>query len=171
MRMLLRCAGPLLLLAVPGLCADSFPAVDGESLLGAKVSLPGALKGHAAVLVLGFTHASQTQTLAWNAKLESLDLSSRTFSIAVLEDAPRLVRGMATSGIRNSVPKNRRNRAFIVVRGEKALKEAVGFDRPDDAYLALIDHDGIIQWRLHGAVTDAAAEDLKNRLTALEQAH
>lgn len=156
---------PLLLLSTVAWCADSFPSIEGENLLGAKVSLPDAAKGHPAAIVIGFTHASQNQTQPWTLRLQS-DFGA--YSIAVLEDAPRLVRGMATSGIRGSVPKNLRDHFLIVVKGEKLLKEAAGFERPDDAYLVLLDSAGVIQWRFHGPLTDSAYEDLKNRAAAIE---
>jgi len=66
--------------------AKQFPRIEGESLLGQKMALPDAAAGHAAVVVIAFTHSSQNQTKAWTARLEH-DLP--TYSIAVLEDAPR----------------------------------------------------------------------------------
>jgi hypothetical protein len=155
----------LLLLSGIAWGADSFPAIEGESLLGAKVALPDAAKGHPTAVVIGFTHASQNQIQPWTLRLQS-DFGA--YSIAVLEDAPRLVRGMATSGIRGSVPKNLRDHFLIVVKGEKLLKEAAGFERPDDAYVILMDGAGAIQWRFHGPLTDSAYAELKTKATELE---
>jgi hypothetical protein len=61
------------------------------------MALPDAAAGHPAVVVIGFTHSSQNQTKAWAARLQH---EFPTYSIAVLENAPRLVRGMAVHGMK-----------------------------------------------------------------------
>ncbi len=76
----------------------------------------------------------------------------------VLEDAPRLVRGMITHSIKGSTPKEDYEHVVLVFHGEKQLKEAAGFERADDAYLLMVDSAGAIQWRYHGPVTDQAVE-------------
>ena len=46
-------------------------------------------------------------------------------------------------------------------------KEAVGYDSPNDAYLVLLDADGAIRWRFHGALNDASLAGLKSQLADL----
>ncbi len=159
-----RCALALVFCAVPGQAADVFPVIGGDSLAGTKVSLPDAAKGQVTAVVVGFTHGSQTQTDGWSKKLAGqLDY----FSLAVIEEAPRLVRGMISSGMKGSVPKDQRARVLLIAKGEKELKAAAAFDRPDDAYVVLLDRDGQIRWRFHGPVTDAALTELKNQAAGL----
>jgi hypothetical protein len=138
--------------------AEQFPRIEGENLLGQKMALPDAAAGHPAVVVIGFTHSSQNQTKAWAGRLQH---EMPTYSIAVLEDAPRLVRGMAVHGMKSGVPEDQRDHFLVIYRNEKELKQTAGFDRPDDAYVLLLDKDGAIQWRFHGAVTDGAVVELK----------
>lgn len=153
-------------LAVASAAAAQFPSIEGENLLGHKVQLPQIAGGHAAVFVLGFTHASQTQTKAWSARL---DPSMPSYSVAVLQDVPRLVRGMAVSGIKSGVPEAKRDRFVLVYKGENELKEAAGFSpsQPNDAYLLLVDSAGAVQWQFHGPVTDAAFAQLQAKLAGL----
>lgn len=160
------CLIPLLLVSAVGWCADPFPTVDGENLLGAKVVLPDAFKGHPTVLVMGFTHGSQAETKDWSKRLVP---AWDYYSVAVLEDVPRLVRGMAVAGIKSGVAENQRARFLLVFRGEKELKAAVGFERPDDAYIALLDGAGTIRWRFHGAYNPSSLEQLKNQLAELQK--
>jgi hypothetical protein len=75
-----------------------------------------------------------------------------------------MVRGMATHGIKSGTPKDQFDHFLLVFHGEKQLKRAVGFDRPDDAYLLVIDGAGVIRWSFHGPVTDAAMEQIAARL-------
>ncbi|SPE24838.1 conserved hypothetical protein [Candidatus Sulfopaludibacter sp. SbA3] len=147
------------LLALP-LCAQQLPPFEGQNLLDKKVRLPD---GHAAVLLIGFTHASQNQTKPWSVKIAS---QLPTWNISVLEDVPRLVRGMVSHSIKSSVPENLRERFLLVYHGEKELKQAAAFSTPDDAYVLVLDKLGSIQWKFHGPVTDAAFERLKAQMAA-----
>jgi hypothetical protein len=83
------------------------------------------------------------------------------WSVAVLEDAPRLVRGMIVHGVKSGTPKEEYDRFVVVVKGEKELKDAAGFEKPDDAYLMVVDGKGAIRWRFHGPVTDAAVQEVQ----------
>jgi hypothetical protein len=140
---------------------QNLPVIDGETLAGKKASLPAAAGGQPALLIIGFTHGSQTQTKAWSLRVHD---RFPAWSIAVLEDVPRLVRGMATHGIKSGTPKDQYDHFLLVYHGEKQLKEAAGFDRPDDAYLLAIDGTGVVRWRYHGPVTDQAVEQIGEQL-------
>lgn len=153
----------LLMAGFVALQAEQLPHVDGENLLGLKTVLPDAVAGHPAVIVIGFTHASQSQSKAWVARLQH---QLPVYTIAVLEDAPRLVRGMAVHGMKSGVPEDQRDRFIVIYHNEKELQQAAGFDAQDDAYVLLLDKDGGIRWRFHGPVTDTAIEQLKSQAAA-----
>ena len=149
-------------LSVGILCAqEAIPAIEGESLSGRAVSLPAAAAGRSAILIIGFTHASQKQVKEWTARMHD---GVPAWSIAVLEDAPRLMRGVITHSIKGSIPQNQHDRFLLVYHGEKAMKQAAGFEQPDDAYVLVIDGAGKIRWRFHGAVTDAAIDQARSHL-------
>jgi hypothetical protein len=134
---------------------QAMPATEGETLSGRKVSLPAAAEGQPALLIIGFTHGSEVQTKAWSQRMrERLPV----WSIAVLEDVPGLVRGMAKHGIKSAVPKEQYDRFVLVYHGEKQLKQVAGFEKGDDAYVLAIDKAGVITWRFHGPASDAAVD-------------
>ena len=160
----------LALLCVP-VFGETLPLIEGENLLGQKVSLPEAAAGHAAILVMGFSHASQNQTKPWGERLnrefaEGSGVS--VYAIAVLEDVPRLVRGMATHGIKSGAPKQQRDRFLLVYHHEAELKTAASFSAPDDAYILLLDRAGTIRWRFHGPVSEDALRQLQGELHGAE---
>ncbi len=159
----------LLLIAASALClcAEQFPHIQGETLAGKKIALPDAAAGHSAAIVIGFTHGSQNQTKAWADRLRN---DFPTYSIAVLEDAPRLVRGMAVHGMKGGVPEDQRDHFVVIYRNEKELKAASDFQAqaPNDAYVLLLDKDGAIHWHTHGPITDAGLQELKSQAAALE---
>jgi hypothetical protein len=136
--------------------------IEGETLSGKKVSLPAAMDGQPALLIVGFTHGSQAQTKAWKLRLDD---RFPTWSIAVLEDVPHLVRGMVRHGIKSGTPKELYDRFLLVYHGEKQLKQAAGFERPEDAYLLLVDSAGSVRWSYHGPVTDAAVEEVASHFS------
>jgi hypothetical protein len=161
--------GALMVLLAGGwtcLQAEQFPRVEGENLLGKTIVLPDAAAGHAAVIVIGFTHGSQNPTKAWTS---SVPQELPIYSIAVLEDAPRMVRGMAVHGMKGGVPEDKRDHFVVVYHNEKELKQATGFEHPDDAYVLLLDKDGAVRWRFHGPVTDAALQELESQASGLTQ--
>ena len=141
---------------------QTIPGIEGETLSGKKVSLPAAAGGQSALLIIGFTHGSEAQTKAWSQRVRD---RFPVWSIAVLEDVPGLVRGMVKHGIKSGTPKEQYDRFVLVYHGEKQLKQAAGFEKPDDAYLLVIDKAGVITWRFHGPVTDAAVEQAGSQFT------
>ncbi|HEY2019277.1 MAG TPA: hypothetical protein VGH38_37475 [Bryobacteraceae bacterium] len=162
----------LLCLVCAGLAAQTLPKIPAENLAGEKVELPTIAAGKAAILVVGFTHASQSQTKAWSARLaqEFPEQSGvAVYSLAVLEDVPKLVRGMAVHGIKSGVPNAQRQRFLLVYHNEAELKRAAAFDRPDDAYLLLLDPAGAVRWSFHGAVSDSAIAEVQKQVHALDQ--
>jgi hypothetical protein len=152
----------LILLAASALlvAAERFPSVEGETLAGQKISLPQAAAGQPAVVVIGFTQSSRNQTKAWADRVRS---QLPTYSVAVLEDAPRLVRGMAVHGMKSGVPEDQRDHFVVIYQNEKELKQAAGFDAPNDAYVLLLDKNGVVRWHFHGPVTDTAIEELTSQ--------
>src|SRR5690348_7471876 len=119
MRVLQVCAQTVVALSLlaPAVWAETLPKIEGESVAGKMVTLPDAASGHGAILVLGFSHASENQVKAWSERLDKDFPDQAAFTvypIAVLEAVPRLVRGMASHGIKSGTPKEQRDRFLLV---------------------------------------------------------
>lgn len=157
-----------LLLAVPFLFAQAvLPGFDAETLAGRKMSMPGAVHGHDALLVVGFTHASGPHCTDWAKRLAGEFPGNEPlerYTVIFLEDAPRLVRGMAKSGIKSSVAKEEYDHYLIATEHEKEVKAAVHFEAPDDAYLVLLDPEGMVRWTFHGTVADNPVRQIRELL-------
>ena len=162
-----RCALFLLLTASALFGQSPLPGFEAETLSGKKLTMPGAVQGHRTVLNVGFTHASGPHCTDWAKRLET-EFKNNTalerYSVIFLEDAPRLVRGMAKSGIKSGVAKEDYDHYLIVTEHEKEVKAAAGFSAPDDAYLVLLGPDGSIRWKFHGAVTDDQVRQIRELL-------
>ena len=149
---------------------QKMPRVEGESLAGRKVVFPDAAKGHVAVLVLGFTKASKEPSGAWGSRIAS-EFTSQTglelYQLPVLEDVPRLFRGMVISGIKKGVKENMRDHFVPILLHESDLKKLVGYKEPDDAYLVVLDASGEIVHQVHGSFSDTAYAQLREELHKL----
>jgi hypothetical protein len=150
--------------------AQTMPRVEGESFAGRKVVLPDATKGHVAVLVFGFTKASKESTRAWAERILA-DFSQQSgfelYQLPVLEDVPRLIRGMVISGIKKGIPEKLQDHFVPILQGESELKKLVGYKEPDDAYLVILDPSGQIVQQVHRPFTEAAYAQLRDQLHRL----
>ena len=146
------------------------PKIQGETLNKHQIVLPAAASGKVAVLVFGFTDKSKKQTTEWGKEISKQFAEQKDFELyqlPVLEDVPRLIRGMVISGIRKGVPENERDHFVIVLQGEDDLKTLVGYKEEDDAYLVILDRSGNIARQRHGAPTADAVSQLNADVAAL----
>ena len=119
----------LTLLAPVRAAAQQLPRLQEENLAGQQVVLPDTAAGKAAVLVFGFSRASQNSTGAWMKHLRE-DFGKNAgvvlYQLPVLEEAPRMMRGMITSGMKNGVPEAERANFVPVMHNEAELKTLDG---------------------------------------------
>ena len=138
--------------------SEPLPVFRLNSLSGHAVTLPSAARGHAAILIIGFTSGSAKASSAWRQRIDK-ELGSSTglivYDIAILEDVPRLVRGFVVGSIRKGTPAPRQDTFLTTFQDEKAWKQVVGYSEKDDSYLVILNSDGAILWQMHGICTDA----------------
>ena len=146
------------------------PQIEGESFAGQKIVLPDAAHGKVAVLVFGFTKASKVPTSAWAQKINAefgIHSGFELYELPVLEDVPRMIRGMVISSIKKGVPENRRSHFVPIVRGESELKKLVNYKEPDDAYLVTLNAGGQIVAQIHGPFSEPAYAQFRTDLQSL----
>jgi hypothetical protein len=146
------------------------PKSHGTTLSGAAVSFPDALKGKFGVLVVGFSHASQEQVASWGRLLEAdYGQSPKVtyFEIPMLAGAPKLLRGMIVKSMTKSVPGPERPHFLPMTEGEPAWRAVAHYNKPDDAYVMIVDENGTVRWQTEGEATDAAYADFKKNLATV----
>src|ERR1700733_287451 len=82
--------------------AESVPVTQAETLTGQKLEFPSALAGKPAVCVFGFSKEAGDRTKTWMTRLTQDGVSA--WSVANLESAPALVRGMIRGSMRKGTP-------------------------------------------------------------------
>jgi hypothetical protein len=150
--------------------SERIPATHGTSFAGTQVALPDDLPGRVGVLVLGFSKNSGDVCKGWGERLEQSYQSSREvmfYQIPVLESVPKLIRGMVLKSMRSGVPEAMQPHFMPTFSDEAEWKKIVRYADADDAYVLVVDGDGIVRWQTSGKVTDAGFGALKEQVEAL----
>lgn len=135
---------------------QEIPKTAGETLSGARVVLADEVRGHAAVLVAGFSREGGNGTGAWVKAIHADTALSgmAVYQVAQIAGAPGLIRGMIKSGMRRGVPVGEQDHFVVLTQDEKPWRSY--FDVGDDQvpYVAMIDATGKVLWRGHGAAAE-----------------
>jgi len=139
--------------------AQAMPATSGETLNGRHVVLADAVRGHAVVLVFGFTKEAGDGCGAWaKAIREDPSLAGVTlYSGALLERVPGFMRGMIKAAMRKGVGAAEQDHFVVLTQDEKLWRNYFGANADQDLkdpYVLLLDSSGQVRWRGHGAAGD-----------------
>lgn len=147
-------------LLVGTIAAQDIPAAKADTLSGGKIVLPDGVLGHPSIFNLGFSRAGGDATGRWGPELKKQLAANQNlhfYSVAILQDAPKMVRGMIRHGMRGNTPKNEQDSFILIYQDEDSWKKFAGFSSSDDAYVVLVDSRGKILARVHGKAPDEAS--------------
>ena len=143
------------LLITLGLNAQALAPLTATSLDDRVVTVPDSQKA-VTVLVIGFSQKGGDQTKPW-AQRFAHDFGAEPrvacYSVAQLSGVPSLLRSMVAGLIKVGTPGPDRARFLTTFDDEVAWKGAAGFQQPDDAYVVVIEHSGVVS-RAHGPFTE-----------------
>jgi hypothetical protein len=146
------------------------PPLKGDLLSGKPGALPDLAAGQTTLVILGFSYDSRFQVEAWAEKFKARYGAARDvtlFEVPMMGSGARLGRWFIDRGMRKNTPPELHGRVMTVYGGNDDWKARVGFSAPDDAYLVLIDPQGIVRWLAHGAVSDARLQELSAAVDSL----
>jgi hypothetical protein len=150
----------VMLLVAASLSAQVIPHTEAETLSGRKIVLPDASTGRPAVFIVGFSRAGGDSSGRWGKQLREefkTDSNVQIYSVAELQDAPKMIRGLIRHSMQASTPQNERDTFVVLYQDKDVWKQLADFSDPDDAYILLVDSAGRIRWRAHGKVPDQQA--------------
>jgi hypothetical protein len=148
------------------------PPLKGDLLTGKPGVLPDQAAGQTTLVILGFSYDSRFQVEAWAQKFKAQFGAAPDvglFEVPMMGSAARLGRVFIDRGMRKNTPKELHGRVMTVYGGNDDWKARVGFSAPDDAYLVLIDRQGIVRWLAHGAVSEDRLRELAVVMDSLAQ--
>lgn len=150
--------------------AQSFPQLPATTLSARVVQLPTDLPPVPVLFIVGFSRASRAQTQPWGARIHEV-YSARTdmgyYQAAVIEDVPRLMRGLVSSRIRSGVPESMHDRFVLISEQAQQWRQLADVVDADSAYLILLDRDRSIVWRSAGPLTEESYATFAARLEQL----
>lgn len=133
--------------------APAMPGTVGETLSGKKIVLADAVRGHAVVLVAGFSHDGGIACGDWikairgDAALAGVDV----YEIAMLEGAPGIFRGMIKSGMRKGMSSAEQERSVVLTQDDKLWEKFFEVSNGQEPQVMQLDSQGNVVWRGHGA--------------------
>jgi hypothetical protein len=155
---------------------DPLPMLKGQFLSTRDAELPRASSGKVALVAIGFTYKSRFPVEAWGSWYRET-IGSRTdatfFEVPMIGGLSTLGRWFIDRGMRSGTPAELHDHVITVYGGTGDWKRRFSYSRAhqDDAYLIVLDRDGVVRWLHHGAFDQARADDLQRILTALADGH
>jgi hypothetical protein len=132
---------------------QSMPVTVGETLSGKKLVLAEAIKGHTAVLVIGFSREAGDGCGVWAKALhgDAAMAGVPVYEAAMLEKAPGFVRGMIKSGMRKGLTPAQQDAFVVLTQDEKLWRSYLQVTEEKDPYVVLLGAGGNVRWHGHGA--------------------
>ena len=151
---------------------DRFPPLEGQFLAGRDAALPQASSGKVALVAMGFTYASRVPVEAWGGWFRST-VGTRAevtfFEVPMIGGLATLGRWFIDSGMRRGTPAELHDHVITVYGGTSDWKQRLSHSpgHEDDAYLTVLDREGVVRWLYHGPFDRSRADQLRELLTAL----
>jgi hypothetical protein len=152
-QIVVACAAFLL---VPSVLSQSMPGTAGETLSGKRIVLADATREHVAVLVAGFSREGGSGCGDWFKAIRADSALSglAVYEIASLEGAPGIFRGAIESVMRKGMSAADQDLNVVLTQDDKLWRQYFGVDSDKEPYVVLIDANGKVLWKGHGAVAD-----------------
>jgi hypothetical protein len=151
---------------------DRFPALKGQFLTGRDAVLPQASSGQVALVAIGFSYKSRFSVEAW-AEWYRTAIDSKTdvtlFEVPMIGGLGTLGRWFIDSGMRKGTPVELHDHVITVYGGTGGWKQRLSYSPAyeDDAYLVVLDRDGVVRWLHHGGFDTSRSDELKALLASL----
>jgi hypothetical protein len=168
LRALTAAATAVLLLSV--LRGESIPQTTARSLDGQTVTLPNAPSGGATILILGFSHKSDSAVRAWYRQILSAfgaDARLAYYEVAEMQGLPGMVKPMVLHGMRKVIKGEEQSRFLVLFTGDNEWRQLAGYADPKEAYVLLVDSTGQLRWHTRGSTADAGMPGLREAVSVL----
>jgi hypothetical protein len=155
---------------------DRFPVLKGQFLSGREAELPRASSGKVALVAMGFTYKSRFPVEAW-ADWYRTTIEPTTavtfFEVPMIGGMATLGRWFINRGMRSGTPVELHDHVITVYGGTGDWKQRLFYStgHEDDAYLIVLDTQGVVRWLHHGVFDQSRADELTGLLISLADRH
>ncbi|MGA9586460.1 MAG: hypothetical protein WBQ95_14095 [Terracidiphilus sp.] len=135
--------------------APGMPATAGETLSGKRIVLADAVRGHAVILVAGFSHDGGIACGDWMKAIrgDAALAGVEVYEIAMLEGAPGLFRGVIKSSMRKGMSSAEQERMVVLTQDDKLWEKFFQVSNGQEPQVMLLDAKGNVVWRGHGTAS------------------
>ena len=142
------------------------PSLEATTLDGSRTALPKDASGQAFLIVVSFTKAAAKATRPWlDACRDSPAAASvACYDVRMVEEVPRMLRGMMEHGMKSGLPSGLRQRTLMVYEHNEAWRERLGVKDDRTAHVVGCDTAGIVRGLTSGAYSE---QELKKLLDAM----
>jgi len=136
--------------------SQTLPATAGETLSGKHIVVADAVRGHMAVLIVGFSKDAGPKCGEWakSVRADRALAGATVYQVASLEQAPGFIRGMIKSGMRKGVSPAEQENFVVLTQEEKLWRSYLGVADDKVPYVVLLDASGQQRWHGHGEAKD-----------------
>ncbi len=148
---------------------NRIPNLQSTTLIGQPINLPAAFGGKVGILIIGFSRESRTPAAEWGKRLATDFEHSPDvlyFELPVLEDVPRLLRGVVLRAIARELSPRAQSHFLPITTNEAQWKSAAHFSQPDAAYVLVVDSSGNILWQTSGDPTGERYSSLRHAVSS-----
>lgn len=148
---------------------EPFPTVNGESLAGEAVTLPDALAGQPAVLLVGYKQETQFDIDRWLLGFAQAGLKAPLLEVPTIPSlGASLASGFIDDGMRAGIPKEDWGVVVTVYGGNaRPIVGLTGNENGNNARVMVLDADGTVVWFHDRGYSTTKVLELMARIEAL----
>jgi hypothetical protein len=126
---------------------ERFPSVQGRALSGERLTLPDAISGEVAILIVAYRQNAQFDCDRWLNSLAQFQTPVVIYEVPTITGwAPRQFESRIDEGMRSGIPKSQWGSVVTVYRDGHMIRDLTGNERGRNARVMLLDTDGKIVW-------------------------
>ena len=145
-----------------------FPRVRGESLTKEEVTLPDRYLGKPTLLLIGYQQKTQFDIDRWILGALQSDIKAEIVEVPTIAGMmPQMVQGFINNGMRSGIPQNDWASVVTVYEDAPKIIAALGNERPQSAYVVLLDKDGRMVWTSNIGYSASQGIELKRIVDGL----
>ena len=139
-----------------------FPQVHGNSLTKEAVVIPDRYRGKTTLVLVGYSQKAQFDIDRWILGALQADVKAEIVEVPTIAGMmPQMVQSFIDNGMRKGIPESDWASVVTVYEDAPKIIEALGNDRPQSAYVVLLNKEGRIAWTTNEGYSPSKLLELK----------
>ncbi len=147
-----------------------FPQVRGSSLKQEAIVLPDHYLGKPTLLLIGYVQKAQFDIDRWILGALQAGVKAEIVEVPTIAGMmPQMVQSFIDNGMRSGIPQSDWGSVVTVYEDAPKIIAALGNDRPQSAYVVLLNREGRIVWTTNTGYSAGQVFELKAKVDELER--